>query len=135
MSEMNVATLKSELTQLATPGSNRVAKLEAFSIDTTQQPLRATLRTNELRCHCPVTNQPDQYDLTIDYAVAGKALETKSVKTYLWSFSDKACFAEKLAQIVAQAVADATGSPHVQVRLVQQVRGGITLTASAEAYA
>ena len=59
-------------------------------------------------------------------------VELKSLKLYLWSFRDRAVFAEALAAEIAGEVMS-SASPHsVKVTLTQRPRGGIEVQAIAE---
>lgn len=119
------------LTQLGAgpAGAHGPEGLEAFPCS----PAVATieLASAELICRCPVTGQPDIYQVSIRYRpnlTAPKALETKSVKLWLWSYQqrDEGVFAEDLAAELAEAVHGSPAQPHaVEVELVQNVRGGI----------
>ncbi|HET9052411.1 MAG TPA: 7-cyano-7-deazaguanine reductase, partial [Candidatus Dormibacteraeota bacterium] len=80
----------------------------------------------------PVTGQPDFSHVEIGYRPAGRCLESKSLKRYIWSFRDEGVFCEGLAARIAGDVADATGSGEVTVVVRQSVRGGIGITARAE---
>ena len=91
-----------------------------------------TFESEELTSMCPVTGQPDFSRVEIGYRPAGRCLESKSLKLYLWSFRDQGIFCEGLASQIAHDVAEATGSPHVDVIVRQNVRGGIVTTARAE---
>lgn len=86
--------------------------------------------TKELNALCPVTGQPDQYELTITYTPDGRTIESKSLKLYLWSFRDQGVYAENLAARIARDLGKALGRT-VSVELTQQVRGGLVLKASA----
>lgn len=93
---------------------------------------RVQFESHEVRGNCPVTGQPDLYRVTIDYAPdGGLAVESKSLKLYLWSFAERSLFAEALASEVAHTIAAATGSSDVAVEVEQNVRGGIVTTCVA----
>ena len=53
--------------------------------------------TNELTATCPITGQPDFYELKLSYRPQGSLIESKALKLYLWGFRDKGIFAEDLA--------------------------------------
>ncbi|MBA2618517.1 MAG: preQ(1) synthase, partial [Rubrobacter sp.] len=53
--------------------------------------------TDELTATCPVTGQPDFYDLKLSYRPKELLLESKAMKLYLWGFRDEGAFAEDLA--------------------------------------
>ncbi len=91
-----------------------------------------TLASDEVTSICPVTGQPDFSRVEIGYRPDGRCIESKSLKLYLWSFRDEGIFCEGLASRIAHDVAEATGSPHVEVVVRQSVRGGIVTTARAE---
>ncbi|HZY56879.1 MAG TPA: hypothetical protein VFE09_03665, partial [Rubrobacteraceae bacterium] len=53
--------------------------------------------TNELTAVCPITGQPDFYELRLSYRPREALIESKSLKLYLWGFRDRGLFAEDLA--------------------------------------
>lgn len=88
--------------------------------------------TDELASMCPVTRQPDLSRVVIEYVPNGHCVESKSLKLYLWSFRDRAVFAEALAAEIAGEIM-ATAEPRsVRVELVQRPRGGIEVSAVAQ---
>ena len=91
-----------------------------------------TFRTEELASMCPVTRQPDLSELTIEYDPDDWCIESKSLKLYLWSFRDRAVFAEALAVEIAREVQRAAQPHRVKVTLEQRPRGGITVKATCE---
>src|SRR3712207_4612687 len=50
--------------------------------------------TNELTATCPITGQPDFYELKLSYRPREALIESKSLKLYLWGFRDRGIFAE-----------------------------------------
>lgn len=102
--------------------------IDVLDVDNLAHPVRYT--TKELTALCPVTGQPDQYELTIDYDAPGKTIESKSLKLYLWSFRDRGIFAEDLAATIARDLCKVLRF-QVRVYLRQQVRGGLTLEVNA----
>jgi 7-cyano-7-deazaguanine reductase len=44
---------------------------------------------NELTALCPITGQPDFYELTLNYRPNESLIESKSLKLYLWGFRDR----------------------------------------------
>lgn len=114
---------------LGRAGSDAYAGLETFP-----NPGVATveLLSDELTAVCPITNQPDFYTATIEYAPVGLCLESKSLKIYLSRFRDKGAFCEALAVQIRDEVAAALEleCSAVHVTLRQKARGGITITAS-----
>jgi 7-cyano-7-deazaguanine reductase len=88
--------------------------------------------SHELTSFCPVTHQPDIYTITIQYVPWLKCIESKSLKLYLNSFRDEAQFCEALAVRIADDLNQALAPVSLCVRLEQQVRGGLVLTATKE---
>ena len=50
--------------------------------------------SDEVTALCPVTAQPDWYQVSIKYAPAGLAVESKTLKLYLQSFRQQGLFCE-----------------------------------------
>jgi 7-cyano-7-deazaguanine reductase len=87
---------------------------------------------DELNSMCPVTQQPDLSTVVIEYAPADWCVESKSLKLYLWSFRDRAVFAEALAAEIAGEIMHSARPHRVNVTLTQRPRGGIEVQAVAE---
>jgi 7-cyano-7-deazaguanine reductase len=88
--------------------------------------------SNELTSFCPVTGQPDFSTILLEYCPAKRCIESKSLKLYLWSFREEAIFAEGLANTIANDVFEAIKPVWCKVSILQNIRGGIQLTAVAE---
>jgi 7-cyano-7-deazaguanine reductase len=119
-----------ELTVLGHDVREPTRRLECFEAPDTVT--WVTFASDEVTTMCPITGQPDFSRVEIGYRPAGRCLESKSLKLYLWSFRDEGIFCEGLAARIAEDVAAATGSPEVDVVVRQGVRGGIVTTARAE---
>ena len=119
-----------DLTILGRPVRGPVDHVETFPAP--DRCTRVRFTTDELQSVCPVTGQPDISTVVIDYVPAGRCVESKSLKHYLWSFRDRAVFAEALAVEIAQEIERATGATGVRVVLTQHVRGGIVTECTAE---
>jgi 7-cyano-7-deazaguanine reductase len=89
--------------------------------------------TDELASMCPVTRQPDLSRLVIEYGPDQHCVESKSLKLYLWSFRDRAVFAEALTAEILDEVVHSAAPRWARVTLTQHPRGGITVEAVAEA--
>ena len=83
--------------------------------------------TNELTAICPVTGQPDFYELKLSYRPGTRLLESKAMKLYLWGFRDRGMFAEDLAATLLKDLVAACDPAEMTVDLTQQVRGGIQI--------
>jgi 7-cyano-7-deazaguanine reductase len=127
---MTDAPTADDLTILGRTVRHPVAHVECFAA-----PAGCTLvrfSTDELTSVCPVTQQPDLSRVVIEYEPDTHCVESKSLKLYLWSFRDRAVFAEALAAEIAAEIL-ATARPHrVRVELTQRPRGGIEVHAVAE---
>jgi len=83
--------------------------------------------TNELTAHCPITGQPDFYELKLSYRPRRRLLESKAMKLYLWSFRDRGMFAEDMAATLLKDLIAACDPVEMVVELTQQVRGGLKI--------
>ncbi len=83
--------------------------------------------TDELTAFCPVTGQPDFYELSLSYRPAGRLIESKALKLYLWGFRDKGAFAEDMAATILNDLVAACEPEQMTVDLTQKVRGGLKL--------
>lgn len=105
----------------------------ADELETVEAPaglVRVEFAGGELTALCPVTGAPDIYHVHLDYFPEGSILESKSVKLYFNSWRDTGVFCERLATVLADDLAKAVQVP-VTVTLVQQPRGGLSITATA----
>ena len=93
---------------------------------------RVRFIADEVTSLCPVTGQPDLSTVVIDYEPGEWCVESKSLKLYLWSFRDRAVFAEALAAEIAGEIAATAQPRRVVVTLTQRARGGITIETTAE---
>jgi 7-cyano-7-deazaguanine reductase len=83
--------------------------------------------TDELTAICPVTGQPDFYELKLSYRPSTRLLESKAMKLYLWGFRDRGMFAEDMAATLLKNLAAACDPVEMIVDLTQQVRGGLKI--------
>jgi 7-cyano-7-deazaguanine reductase len=83
--------------------------------------------TDELTATCPVTGQPDFYDLKLSYRPKERLLESKALKLYLWGFRDEGAFAEDLAATLLEDLVAACEPAEMTVDLTQRVRGGLQI--------
>ena len=83
--------------------------------------------TNELTATCPITGQPDFYELKLSYRPKASLIESKSMKLYLWGFRDRGIFAEDLAATLLEDLVAACDPVEMTVDLTQQVRGGLQI--------
>lgn len=83
--------------------------------------------TDELTALCPVTGQPDFYDLKLGYRPKEALLESKAMKLYLWGFRGQGMFAEDMAATLLKDLVAACDPREMTVDLTQQVRGGLRI--------
>ena len=83
--------------------------------------------TNELMATCPITGQPDFYELKLSYRPKEALVESKSLKLNLWGFRDRGVFAEDLAATLLKDLVAACDPVEMTVDLTQQVRGGLQI--------
>ncbi len=88
--------------------------------------------SDEVTALCPVTGQPDWYEVTIAYRPDQSCIESKSLKLYFQTFRAMGIFGEAFAAQVARDVMEACAPHWVRTMIVQKPRGGITITASAK---
>jgi len=120
----------SSLTVLGSAVRGPIGHVEAFPAPATLSKVRFT--TDEVTSVCPVTGQPDISGVSIEYEPQERCIESKSLKLFLWSFRDRAIFAEALAAEIAAEVERATEPKSVRVVVTQHARGGIVTEATVE---
>ena len=107
-----------------------VAHVECFPAPADVSTVRFS--TDELSSICPVTQQPDLSHVIVEYEPVERCVESKSLKLYLWSFRDRAVFAEALAAEIAREIMTTAEPAWVRVTLTQRPRGGIEVQAVAD---
>lgn len=117
------------LTVLGSTIREAIEHVEVFPAPADVKTVRFT--TDELASMCPVTSQPDLSHLVIEYEPQSWCVESKSLKLYLWSFRDRAVFAEALAAEIAREIMTTAAPKSVTVTLTQRPRGGIEVRAEA----
>ena len=118
------------LTILGQPVRHPVAHVECFARPSGCTRVRFT--ADEVTSLCPVTAQPDLSTVMIDYVPDEWCVESKSLKLFLWSFRDRAVFAEAFAVEIADEIFATARPERVVVTLTQRPRGGITIETTAE---
>lgn len=97
--------------------------LETFPAPSNEQVIVFDLP--EFTCLCPKTGQPDFANFKLRYIPNEKAVESKSLKLYLWSFRDKGCFHEKVTETIYQDLLTALAPRWMQLVGEFNVRGGV----------
>jgi len=119
--------ITSTLTVLGATVREAIDHVEVFPAPTNVSTV--TFTTDELSSMCPVTQQPDLSRVEIEYVPDQWCVESKSLKLYLWSFRDRAVFAEALAAEIAGEIMSTARPKRVTVTLTQRPRGGIEVRA------
>lgn len=88
--------------------------------------------SDQLTSACPVTGQPDFYEVTIQLEADGIGIETKTLKLYLETYRNQAAFCENLAVKICEDIFEVAEPHKCTVSLVQRRRGGIQITAKHE---
>lgn len=92
---------------------------------------RVQMEAVEFTSLCPRTGQPDFGKVVIEYVPRKRCLESKALKYYLWSYRNTPAFCEALAAQIADDIRDAIAPRSLRVDVHQNVRGGISLMATA----
>jgi len=108
-------------------GPITAGQLDVVPWDHAEADATVEFTTNELTATCPITGQPDFYELKLSYRPKGHLIESKSLKLYLWGFRDEGIFAEDLAATLLEDLAGACDPTEMTVDLTQQVRGGLKI--------
>lgn len=87
--------------------------------------------SDEMTALCPVTGQPDYYEVKILLSGGDKLIESKSLKFYLGSYRQVGMFCEALADQICTHVEKATGCEDVDVVVTQKSRGGISIKSAS----
>ena len=99
--------------------------LETFPNPAPQRDFHIHMEIPEFTCLCPKTGQPDFATLTLDYIPEKACVELKSLKLYIWSFSDQGCFHEAVSNRILDDLVKATRPRFMRLTARFNVRGGI----------
>lgn len=129
-------TTGGELHALGHAGSDSFVGLEIIALEKELSEIYFT--SDEFTAVCPVTGQPDLYELEICLEHTDCTIESKSLKIYLNQFRNEGCFAENLVTRIKADVEEAIEKGKVanhslffdvSVSITQKARGGITIEA------
>uniref|UniRef100_A0A6M3KLJ4 Putative 7-cyano-7-deazaguanine reductase n=1 Tax=viral metagenome TaxID=1070528 RepID=A0A6M3KLJ4_9ZZZZ len=81
---------------------------------------------------CPKTGQPDFGKITISYIPDKNCIETKSLKLYLFSYRNYKSFMESIVNKIFEDLVHACDPKSMKVVGNFNMRGGISITISAE---
>ena len=130
--EKKAPRTRGALTHLGRPEPVRAADydpslLESFDNFHPDLDSMVTLRCPEFTTLCPITGQPDFGELVIRYVPAGKLVESKSLKLYLFSFRNHGDFHEDVCNTVLKDLRALLAPKYVEVRGLFRPRGGIAI--------
>ena len=87
-----------------------------------------TFKVTEFTAVCPVTGQPDYYDILIELKPKRSSIESKSLKLWLWQYRHTGIFCETLAEAVLEEVTTIIKPLTARVTVSQASRGGIQVS-------
>ena len=117
---------------LGQTGSQPSRELDTFPAPSTSIAIKMT--SDEVTALCPITGQPDQYIVEVDYEPKDLCIESKSLKLYFHSFRNDGIFCEAFATQIVKDVVDAIHPKCVTVTVFQKARGGISIRATDDYY-
>lgn len=117
-------------------GSGRASQpsrtLESFAFNRRGRDTLVTFRCEEFTCLCPLTGQPDFATLDIAIVPNDRALESKSLKNYLWSYRETGAFHEDVTNAILDDIFDFLRPKWMRVTGHFFIRGGIAIDVVAE---
>jgi 7-cyano-7-deazaguanine reductase len=123
--------MRTKLKQLGTlsrlPASPAEAMLEAVPNPHKDGDYIVRFTAPEFTCLCPVTGQPDFAHFVIDYAPAGKIVESKSLKLYLSSFRNHRAFHEDTTVTIGKRLVREIKPKFLRICGFWYPRGGIPI--------
>jgi 7-cyano-7-deazaguanine reductase len=119
------------MTLLGVSVRDPVEHIEPISLGEDHTLKTVTFRVTEFTAVCPVTGQPDYYDITITMEPDNSSIESKSLKLWLWKYREMGIFCEMLAQEILDEVVTIIEPLTASVTAVQTSRGGIQCTCTS----
>lgn len=127
------ASMSDELSILGNGASSRPSKtLETFENRDPDRMYLVTLESDEFTCVCPKTGQPDFATVSVRYVPKKRIVESKSFKLYLWSYRNEGVFHEHVVNTILSDLVDAIDPHWCEVAGEFSVRGGVSITVTAE---
>lgn len=114
------------------PESPEDAKLETFDNRYPDRNYLIHFDCPEFTSLCPKTKQPDFAKIYVSYVPGKKCIESKSLKLYLFSFRNTGMFHENIVNKILEDLCTACEPVWMSVTGDMNVRGGISITVSAE---
>lgn len=107
-------------------------ELETFANPNPGRDYTIRIRIPEFTCLCPKTGQPDFATLDLEYVPAGRCVELKSLKLYIWAFRDQGAFHEAVTNEILDDLVRATDPHYMRLTAEFNVRGGIYTSVVAD---
>lgn len=121
------------LTELGSAGKNTPTRtIETFPFRERGRDTLVVFKCTEFTCLCPLTGQPDYAQLEIHYIPAARAIESKSLKNYLWGFRDTGMFHEDGVNVILDELFEMVSPKWMKVIGKFNVRGGIAIDVETE---
>ncbi|MEI8121021.1 MAG: preQ(1) synthase [bacterium] len=114
------------------PDSPDKAKLEAFPNRYVNRDYVVRFDCPEFTSRCPITDQPDFGEITIEYIPNRSCLESKALKLYLYSFRNHNTFHEEVVNRILDDIVKAIAPRRIKVMGHFNPRGGISISAEAQ---
>jgi 7-cyano-7-deazaguanine reductase len=105
--------------------------LETFENRHKARDYLVTFTTEEVTSLCPITGQPDYYEVRVTYTPDARCIESKSLKLYLISFRNTGVFAEEMANRILDDLVAASSPKSMRVEVKMRPRGGIAIEVAA----
>lgn len=121
-----------DLTLLGQGATRPERRLETFPNTHVNRRYTVKLVTDEFTAICPMTNQPDFATLTVEYIPRERIVESKSFKLYIWSYRNEGIFHEHVTNVILDDLVAALDPHWCRVIGDFSVRGGISITITAE---
>ena len=107
------------------------SKLETFDNLYPDRDYEITFDCPEFTSLCPVTNQPDFGEITIQYIPDKLCIESKSLKLFIFSFRNHNTFHEEAVNIILDRIVNACHPRYAEVVGAFRPRGGIAINVRA----
>lgn len=114
------------------PTSYDPSLLDTFPNPRPHRRYEVRFTTKEVTSLCPITGQPDFYEVEIRYIPKNRCIESKSLKLYLFSLRNTGLFAEDMANRILEDLVQACDPRWIRVCCRMNPRGGISLEVVAE---
>jgi 7-cyano-7-deazaguanine reductase len=119
------------VTMLGSVQTGPSGNLEAFPFRHQRDTL-VTFICKEFTCVCPVTGQPDFASIDIEYVPDSRALESKSLKNYLWTYRNVPGFHEDVVNKILSDLAGFLEPKWLKVTGHFWIRGGIAIDVAVQ---